>query len=96
VNVRLALSDVRAKEHLRSKFVRERLRQFGQLQSGDHQAGQTLLRDAKEYIDQAERDVNNLSGSERDEIKGNIDNLQNQEQQDERQTDQTDNDQSTP
>jgi len=95
-NVRLALADVHTKEHLRGEFAKARLRQFGQLHPGEQQAGQTLLRDARRYVDQAENDINKLSAREQDDVRKEINDLQNQEQQDERQSGPTGGGESSP
>lgn len=94
-DLRLAVADPRGKEYLRSQFAQGRLRQFGRPGAGGHEAGLTLLRDAKTYLEQAAKGIKTVSGDEREQIDAEIHNLQREEQRDEGQINEGDSGQSS-
>jgi hypothetical protein len=80
--VRLALADPTTREHLRIAFAQARIAQVQPtLAHGDRSNAKGLLRDSREYLDQARKDIGNLPRSEQ----GQVENQLNQAEVDEHQ-----------
>jgi hypothetical protein len=87
--VRLALADPTTREHLRIAFAQARIAQVQPtLAHGDRSNAKGLLRDSREYLDQARKDIGNLPRNEQGDIENQLNQAEAHEHQTESQLDQ--------